>query len=128
MLSTFAAYDKKQGLSALLDRIDRHPGDVSQIYWTVLSRWPNSIEYRDQSKLTSRALYESLLTSKDFQTNIVRYVLEAYPEKRRFLFVHVPKCAGSDLAGIVSKVVPSILSSSIKSTMDHRTATIYRAA
>jgi hypothetical protein len=108
MLGMFAGYEEKQGLASVLDRIDHHPSDVSQIYWAVLSRWPDPSEYRDKSTLTSRAVYESLILSKDFQTNIVKYLLEAYSDKRRFLFVHVPKCAGSDFSNILSQVVPSI--------------------
>ena len=108
LLGMFAAYEEKRGLSSVLDRIDRDHSEVSQIYWAVLSRWPDTSEYREKSKLKSREVYESLLLSRDFQTNIVRYVLDAYPDKRRFLFVHVPKCAGSDLSSILSRVIPSI--------------------
>ena len=108
LLGMFAAYDKKHGLASVFDRISDHASDISQIYWAMFSRWPTPSEIREMSKLTSREVYESLVSSKDFQTNIVKFVLNSYPEKRRFLFVHVPKCAGSDLSNILSKVVPSI--------------------
>jgi hypothetical protein len=37
-----------------------------------------------------------LFESNDFRRNLLRRVIEAFPEKPRILFVHLPKCAGSD--------------------------------
>jgi hypothetical protein len=37
------------------------------------------------------------LECEEFQQNIVRLILNAYPEKRRFIHIHIPKCAGTHL-------------------------------
>jgi hypothetical protein len=42
------------------------------------------------------------------QATIIEAILRAHVEKRRFLFVHIPKCAGTDLSVILSARHPSI--------------------
>jgi hypothetical protein len=39
-----------------------------------------------------------LLLSEAFQTGLIPLFLRAFPEKRRLIFVHIPKCAGTDLS------------------------------
>lgn len=34
--------------------------------------------------------------------------MEAYPEKRRLIFVHIPKCAGSDLTTVLRRRYPTL--------------------
>jgi hypothetical protein len=46
-------------------------------------------------------------TSQTDQRRIVQTLLEAHPEKRRLIFVHIPKCAGTDLASTL-KHFPAI--------------------
>ena len=46
------------------------------------------------------------LLSGEFQTDLIRLFLRAFPEKRRLIFVHVPKCAGTDLSANMMKRWP----------------------
>jgi hypothetical protein len=48
-----------------------------------------------------------LLHGDEFQKNLLRRVLECYPEKQRLFFIHVPKCAGSDLSGTLVEQMPA---------------------
>jgi len=51
---------------------------------------------------------KSWLYSSDFQGSVVAALLDAYPEKRRLVFVHIPKCAGSDLAILLERTLPRV--------------------
>jgi 2-polyprenyl-6-hydroxyphenyl methylase/3-demethylubiquinone-9 3-methyltransferase len=42
------------------------------------------------------------------QPRIVEAILQAHPEKRRLIFVHIPKCAGTDLTTNLGKRYPTI--------------------
>ena len=46
--------------------------------------------------------------SAAFQQEVLTLLLNAFPEKRRLLFVHIPKCAGSDLSHHLMTRYPSI--------------------
>ena len=39
-----------------------------------------------------------LLLSDEFQTEMLPRLLRAYEDKQRLIFVHIPKCAGTDLS------------------------------
>jgi hypothetical protein len=39
-----------------------------------------------------------MITTPKFRNGVIELILRAYPEKRRLFFIHVPKCAGSDLS------------------------------
>ena len=53
-------------------------------------------------------LLNDLLCAPRFQKEIIAEVLRAFPEKKRLLFVHIPKCAGSDLSVHLGAHFPSI--------------------
>ena len=44
-----------------------------------------------------RTFLRTLLNGRDCMLGMRKMVAEAYPEKRRAIFVHIPKCAGTDL-------------------------------
>jgi hypothetical protein len=98
LLQLFALYDAEKGLPALLDRLDYSDVRPHQIYQLVHGRNPESLDlvvrrggYDAREHLTA-ALY-----SVEFQENILRNILLTFTEKQRDVFIHVPKCAGTDL-------------------------------
>jgi hypothetical protein len=45
----------------------------------------------------------NVLLSEEFQQTLVKRILDAFPEYGRLLFVHIPKCAGSDLVLLLAE-------------------------
>lgn len=104
LLCAFAVFP--QALTAtscgdLLRFDDVRPRDV---YNALLSRMPESIvSAGDSASLTSRELFWSLLTSDEFRNHVFERFLNAYAELPRDIFIHIPKCAGTDLIINLSK-------------------------
>ena len=109
LFELFIAYNEEKGLDDLLARIDVADLTPRQLYAAVLGRRPENLraasippDYRPRDHL------RGTLRSSEFQAKAIRLLLDAYPEKRRLLFVHVPKCAGTDLRIALSDRYPSI--------------------
>ena len=100
-------YDSKRGLDALLDRVAWRLTSPRQIYHAVLGRVPESSAVAIPGpKYSPRRHARNALQGAEFQRRIIRLALNAFPEKKRLLFVHVPKCAGTDLIRHLSDVHP----------------------
>ncbi len=98
LFQLFALYDPAEGLSALLDRLDFVGVTPYQIYQVVHGRAPEELDLiARRDRYDPRAHLEAALCSAEFQEQVLRRLLQAFPEKRRDVFIHVPKCAGTDL-------------------------------
>ena len=94
-----ALYQPETGLDALLARIDFNGMPLSQSYEAVLNRQPEGIPAVKAASLADpRQRFRQALLSDEFQGKLVRLLLHAYPEKKRNVFIHIPKCAGADLS------------------------------
>jgi hypothetical protein len=98
LFELFALYHPTEGLNGLLDRLDFSDVKPLQIYQVVHGRAPERIElvvpaegYRPREHL------KAALLSDEFRTSTLRKLLVGFPEKRRDVFIHIPKCAGTDL-------------------------------
>lgn len=49
-----------------------------------------------------------MLVSETFQREILQRFIDAYPEKNRLVFIHIPKCAGTDLSAHLEARLPNI--------------------
>jgi hypothetical protein len=68
------------------------------IYNTILSRAPETIDVaRMRGDYDAARDFEAALRSEEFQIRVLRNFLDAFPALRREIFIHVPKCAGTDL-------------------------------
>ena len=93
-------YTRSQGLYNLLRQVDFADRSPRQVAYAALGGMAPSVG-KGQWAWTpgaARDLFNEQLLSETFQRNVLRLFLEAFPEKRRLLFVHIPKCAGSDLS------------------------------
>lgn len=101
--------DPRQGLYPLLFRLDFASFRPDHAPYCAFG---DSVapEARGAAWTEDRARDElaGLLASEQFQKNVLAYALRAFPEKRRLLFVHIPKCAGSDLAQHLALRFPSL--------------------
>jgi hypothetical protein len=92
-------YDEPGGLAQLLSRLEFDSGRPERTRYAVFGAYPRSVEevLRWGTYYARDHLHE-LLLSEAFQTGLIPLFLRAFPEKRRLIFVHIPKCAGTDLS------------------------------
>lgn len=106
----FPFYDRSYGLSDLLARLDFDGQQPRHIRYAVFGAL-RVADGRDEfaaNTYAPRDHLNQLLMSTGFQQEVLTLLLNAFPEKRRLLFVHIPKCAGSDLSHHLMTRYPSI--------------------
>jgi len=110
VISAFKHYDENFGIASVLEGFDYSDLSTNDIYLGALGRPANLQELcAFNSHLDLRKQYEVVLNSCEFQTNSVKNCLNAFSEKRRLLFVHIPKCSGSSVNGHLQRKYPAIL-------------------
>lgn len=98
MFELFASYDEAVGLEALVGQIDCAAASKQLPCDGVPSQRDASDDIAQSKTFASASAdFLDMVKSDDFQSGILPLVLNAYPEKKRLLFVHIPKCAGTDL-------------------------------
>ena len=108
MILAFALYNPEKGLASLTDRIDYTGVTRRQIYYNTLGRPPGPAVVADGPDFNPRAAAAMALQGDEFQLRLREIVLNAFPEKRRLIFVHVPKCAGTDMQTTLERHYPSL--------------------
>jgi hypothetical protein len=93
LLRVFQHYRPEEGLDALFARVDWSGASPRQLAHAFLGRPPadGAISCADP-RAEARRLFES----DAFRGDLLRRMLMAFPARQRLLFVHLPKCAGSD--------------------------------
>ena len=90
--------EPEAGLDSLIYRIDMTGVTVTDIYRATLRRAPETIgAIHDPDNRDPHATMARTLRSPEFHANLLNHAMAAYPEKRRSIFLHVPKSAGTDL-------------------------------
>lgn len=85
-------------LDAFLDRFDFAGVAPHQVIYSALGRLPDSAQAAHALPgYDARRHLGELLLGTEFQGRMIVQTLHAFPEKKRAFFVHVPKCAGTDL-------------------------------
>ena len=98
LFSLLAFYDPRGTWSDFVSRIDFTGITPPQICQVVLDRPPASIELAMAPiDYDPAAHFHSALTSTEFRQNFQAIFLRTYADKARDVFIHVPKCAGTDL-------------------------------
>lgn len=93
----FRLYEQPTGISGLIQKWDASDVTPQQVYYSVLGRLPEGDRAKRGEDYDACAQYLNALRSDEFQSGIVKAVLNAYPDKKRMIFIHIPKCAGSHL-------------------------------
>jgi Sulfotransferase family len=105
----FAFFRPEFGVEGLIANLPLEGMTPRQVYYAAHGRPPDSIATAVlQPGITAADVYAAALKSEEFRENFVARFLEAFREKRRLLFVHVPKCAGSDLSSHLICRFPSL--------------------
>jgi len=108
LVSSFCLYQPTVGLMSVLDNFDFTESDIAAIFYSVFSRDSKSFFYPAASDYSLSASLKEALESEEFQQNIVRLILTAYPEKRRLIHIHIPKCAGTHLRARLEVKYPTV--------------------
>ena len=90
----FAFFRPELGIEGLVANLSLEGMTPRQEYYAAHGRPPDSIATAIlQSGITAADVYTAALRSEEFRENFVARFLEAFQEKKRLLFIHVPKCA-----------------------------------
>jgi len=95
-----AFYESPGGLDAVIARFDFDhvaPWHLDRIVLGAASRRP-----RPEASTDITEYCKELLSSRDFRRLAIRNFLDAFANKPRLLFVHIPKTAGTDLTNVLS--------------------------
>ncbi len=93
----FQLYRDELGIASLVNRLDWTGVTPHQVYAANLGRLPEGRATAvAKSGYHAAAHFAAGLESAEFQSNFIKNYLNAYYEKKRLLFVHIPKCAGTD--------------------------------
>jgi hypothetical protein len=103
LFKLFMLFNEEQALDGMLKDVDFSDADPRQIFYTVLRRLPDSKEIARNPNYSGKRHTQQLLHSTEFQQACVKLVLKALPELKRIIFIHVPKCAGTDLIANLAK-------------------------
>jgi hypothetical protein len=90
------AQGRQPSFQALLRSVEMKSADPRALTFVMLGRWPTEPELTAlptpyQPKLHLR----HLLQSPEFRQTFVRRLLDAFPDRRRLLFVRIPRSAGA---------------------------------
>lgn len=96
-------FNEEQALDAMLKDVDFSDADPRQLFYSVLRRLPEAKELTRGTNYSGKRHTQQLLHSTEFQQSCVNLVLQALPELKRIIFIHIPKCAGTDLIANLAK-------------------------
>ena len=103
LANAFLHYRDDLGIDSVIDVFDWTGVAPHQVYYAALSRLPENREVAVPTPdFYARELVHTALHSAEFQEQIVRLMLDAFQDRRRLIFIHIPKCAGVDLAARLS--------------------------
>jgi hypothetical protein len=91
-------YDPAQGIEKLLSRVDVRGVRPKQVYNAVLRRPPDNLDMAlPPPGYDARRHFEAAIGAPEFQRALMHNYLEIFADKHRDIFIHIPKCAGTDL-------------------------------
>lgn len=94
-------------LARLFDRVDLAGVTPAQVHHAAFQRAPPRFRNAWADRYDAKAGFVGALASPEFRARAIELFLGAFPEKPRLFFIHVPKCAGTDLR---AKLLPGFAS------------------
>ncbi len=104
----FRLHRREAGIGGLVQQWELSEVGPHQVYYSVLGRLPEPGRAKKAAAYDPGAQYANALKSPEFQAGVVPALLNAYPEKTRMIFIHIPKCAGSHLASKLIENFPAV--------------------
>jgi hypothetical protein len=98
LFQCLATYNPRTGWDAFLETIDFSNVTPRQVYQVVLGRHPGTAQQAVGAPgYNPERHFREVLVSPEFRKRFLGAFLRAYQSKGRDVFIHVPKCAGTDL-------------------------------
>jgi hypothetical protein len=106
----FSLYNKETGIAGLAKRINFEEVNAWQLCSIILQRAPETSYFsrRDGMSDDPRKRFCEILWSDEFQSRVIRLLLDSFPEKRRLFYMHIPKSAGTHFFARMAAVYPCI--------------------
>jgi len=105
LVRLFGQYRPEAGLEALFASVDWQSASPRQLTHAFFGRPPHDAsEAAGDPGAVARRFFES----GTFRRDLLRRVVAAFPSRQRILFVHVPKCAGTDFEDAMKRGHPSV--------------------
>ena len=101
-------YDEDLGLAPLLSRLVFDDLTPQHVHYGVFGEQSEVPVYPTTGRYYPRDHLSELLLSNKFQSELLPRLLRAYEDKRRLVFIHIPKCAGTDLSNKLKTKYPWI--------------------
>lgn len=108
LLNLFMLFKEERGANSIVGGIDFATAEARQIIFAAFGRLPEKREIVQNLNSPVRKIFNDVLHSAEFQRGIIQFILHALEEKTRLIFVHIPKCAGTDLIGHLASRFPSV--------------------
>jgi hypothetical protein len=105
LVRLFAQYQPEAGLDALFASVDWTGVSPRQLAHAFFGRPPHDAE---EAAGDPAAVARRIFESGTFRRDLLRRVIAAFPSRQRILFVHLPKCAGTDFEDAMKRVHPSL--------------------
>jgi hypothetical protein len=108
LFSAFALFNDSDDVYELLSRLDFDSMKRTNAHFVVFgdTLTQTATNSTEAGKYLARDHVNELLLSDRFQNNLIPLFLNAFPEKKRLIFIHIPKCAGTDLSANLMKKLP----------------------
>lgn len=109
-LGVLSLYEPEVGLLALLDRLDLKGRSPASVWYSAFGSAMPADQFEAEwadPKAARDALYD-WLGSEEFQQNLFPIALQAFPEKQRVIFVHIPKCGGTHVGAYLARRLPRL--------------------
>ncbi len=97
------------GVEHLFARVDWSGVSRRQLIHAFLDRPPASAaEWQDGPDFNAASVAKSLFAAPEFRAGLAPRLLQIYAAKRRLLFVHIPKAAGTDFTAAMRGALPHV--------------------
>ena len=108
-LERFRFYQKERGLQSITRDIDFSNVTCAQVFASIVGHIPGYLTgVPDPDNFNPRWQTLQVLSALEFQDRIREIIPAAFPEKRRLIFIHNPKCAGTDMRVTLRRNYPLI--------------------
>jgi hypothetical protein len=109
LFELFAVYESQNGINSVLFGADFSTLDRAGVLTAALGKVAQRrLEQEAPADYNPRGHMRTLLHSVEFRERARRLILGAFPEKKRAIFIHIPKCAGSDLTDTIRRRYPTL--------------------
>src|SRR5271156_1873791 len=109
LIELFAVYDRQIGINSVLNAADFSVLDRATVLTTALGAVKQQrLEQEVREGYNPRGHLRTLLQSVEFRERARPLIFEAFPEKRRAIFIHIPKCAGTDMTDLLRRRYPAL--------------------